>query len=411
MSEFPVRKEPVGQPHEPPVHVLEVIGNAIVGGMEKYVQNLAYGLPSRNIKVSCLAPYESAVTEQLRAGGVCVYITAMSDDPHVRSLQFLCELIRHEQIDVLHAHLNKAHILAGLAGRLTHIPVAATIHGMEINVTELGIARMVGSHIVVVCQQAYAQVLSLGVPPQRVTLIPNGVNLHEFKPSHPKIDFRSQFCIPPEAPLVGYVGRFNWEKGPDLFLRMAGDVVKRRPDVHFIMVGDGPMRDELTELVDELGLSANLHFAGLLMETQRVYPAFDLLVQTSNIEGMPFALLEGMASGLPSAVINVGGVGELVIAGVTGTLSAEGDWGGVAEAVVHLLDNPEAMKKMGAAARKRVETLFNLSDRLDQFAALFRSMVQQNREPVTGIWNPPVMDSEVWSPDCARVKVEKPRER
>lgn len=410
MSQVIDRREPGNANQQTPVYVLEVIGNAIVGGMEKYVQHLVQRLPQRNIKVACLAPYESATTEHLRASGVQVFITPMSDDPHVRSLQYLCELIRHEQIDLLHAHLPKAHILAGLAGRLMQIPVVTTIHGMEVNTTELGIARMVGSHLVLVCQQAYAQALAIGIPESRVTLIANGVDLKEFKPSNPAVDLRTQFCIPASSPLVGYVGRFNWEKGPDLFVRMAELVHRKRKDVHFVMVGDGPMNAELQALAAELGLTDNLHFTGLLMDTQRVYPAFDLLVQTSNIEGMPFALLEAMACGLPSAVINVGGVGELAVAGVTGTLSAPGDYWGVADAVLMLLENPEAMKQMGQAARQRVERCFNIQDRLDQFAGLFQALVSQNRELVpTGLWNAQMMPSDWWNPDCNKVKVEKPR--
>jgi glycosyltransferase involved in cell wall biosynthesis len=279
---------------------------------------------------------------------------------------------------------------------------------MEVNATELGIARMVGSHLVLVCQQAYGHALSLGIPESRVTLIPNGVDVKEFRPNVPAIDLRARFGIPNDSPLVGYVGRFNWEKGPDLFVRMVEIVHRKRKDVHFVMVGDGPMRDELHALAAELGVTGCLHFAGLLMNTPQVYPAFDLLVQTSNIEGMPYALLEGMACGLPSAVINVGGVGELAVAGVTGTLSAQGDYGGVAEAVLMLLENPEQMKQMGLAARQRVERCFNIRDRIAQFAGLFQTLVSQNREPVpTGIWNAQVASSDWWSTDCHRVKVEK----
>jgi glycosyltransferase involved in cell wall biosynthesis len=377
--------------------------------MENYVYHLVQGLPRRRIKVSCLAPYESAVTESFRNIGCSVYVTSMPDEPVTRSIQYLCELIQHEKIDLLHAHLPRAHILAGLAGRLTNTPTVATVHGMEVNTHELGIARLVGSHLALVCQQAYAQALSIGIPAERVSMIPNGVNLQVFHPAAQKIDFRVRYKIPKRAPLIGYVGRFNWEKGPDLFIRAAHHILEHRPDVHFIMVGDGPMRSEIDKTIAEMGIEKRIHRPGLLLENSKLFPAFDLLIQTSRVEGMPFVLLEAMACGIPTAVINVGGVGELAVAGVTSTLSANEDWRGLGDAVLQLLDNPEVLKEMGANARKRVEMHFNLEDRLDQFASLFTVLARQGSErgsePAPWLWSQALTPSDWRRPERLPAKV------
>ena len=114
-------------------HILEVVGNAIVGGVEKYVQAIVQHLPSHGFKVTCVTPYESEITAKLRELGSPVYVVQMSEDPPWRSIQFLAELIRHQNIDLLHAHLPKSHMLAGLAGCLTGRPVVMTVHGMDIS--------------------------------------------------------------------------------------------------------------------------------------------------------------------------------------------------------------------------------------------------------------------------------------
>src|ERR671939_690952 len=93
-------------------HVLEIIGNAIVGGMENYVANLISRLPSDQFRVTCLCPFESAFTVSLRRIGCTVFITPLRDDPPWHSIQMAVELIRHHHVDLIHAHLPNAHVLA-----------------------------------------------------------------------------------------------------------------------------------------------------------------------------------------------------------------------------------------------------------------------------------------------------------
>lgn len=360
---------------EPHLHVLEIAGNALIGGMEKYVFNLAKGLPGRQFKVSCIAPYESAFTASLRDLGCEVYVTAMDDNPPWRSIQFITELIRHQGIDLIHAHLPKAHVLAGLVGRLTDTPVVATIHGMDISSQELGISRTTGSHLTVVCQDAYSQALALGIPAERLTLIPNGVDLKAFAPHRSGANFRKALKIPANVPLVGFVGRLTWEKGPDQFIAMANHIHKRQPEVQFVLVGEGLMEADLHSMIQSSGLGEHVHLAGLWMNTWEVFPAFDIVAQTSRVEGMPFAMLEAMACGKPVIAMAVGGVAEVIEVATTGLLSAPGDWAGLGDASLRLLSNPERLKQMGQAARKRVEESFDLEVCIHRLANLFHRQV------------------------------------
>ena len=342
------------------IHVLEVLGNAIVGGMENYVRNLIDRLPEDQFRVTCLCPYESEVTAAIRQMGCDVFVTFMAEDPVWRSIQSTVALIRQQRIDIIHAHMPKAHVLAGIAGSLTQTAVVATVHGMEITAEELGISRATGSHLVVVCQAARSQALALGVPVESVSLIPNGIDLKRFIPDPGNQAFRSSLAVPPDAPLAGFVGRLGWEKGPDQFVHAAKVVHDQRPDVHFVLVGEGHMDGELASLIRELDLGGCVHLAGLRNDTWNVYPALDVLVQTSRVEGMPLVLLEAMACGCPVVAMGVGGVLELIEVGTTGLLSAPGDWAGIGHALLKLLASPSQMEQMGPAARRRAETLFDL---------------------------------------------------
>lgn len=369
-----------------PLRVLEYLGNAIVGGMESYARTLIAGLSAGDFEVTCICPFESPFTATLRTLGCKVYVAPIQDDPLWRSIEMGVQVVRQHGIDVIHANLPNAHTNAGVVGRLTDTPAVATIHSRALWIQELSVARVTGTHLITVCQEAYAQALSTGLPADQVSLISNGVDVGRFRPDHGR-GFRQEFDIPPDAQLVGFVGRLSWEKGPDRFLQAAERILRELPDVHFMMVGEGPAEPDLRTMVDDMGIDHRVHFAGLRLDVERCYPALDLFVQTSRTEAMPLAMIEAMASGLPTVAIAVGGVTELVETDTTGLLVNAGewrgvsnqypsDWEGIACAALDLLRNPERLRAMGAAARLRAERQFNLATTVRETGNLFRRLAR-----------------------------------
>lgn len=374
------------------IHVLEIVGNAIVGGMERSVVNLVKELPTDTFRFTVLCPFQSPFTRSLKEKGCPVFVAPLRDDPTWRSLQMAVEIVRHHRVDLIHGHLPNAHILAGLTGMLTQTPTIATIHGMSLTVHELGISRMTQTHLIVVCQEAYAQALALGISPQNLSLIPNGIDTESFKPI-PHSMFKTSLGLMPEVPLVGFVGRLAWEKGPDEFLRVAARVHQKRPALHFVLVGEGPLREQLVQLVHELGLEDCVHLAGLWDDMSEVYSALNVLVVTSRSEGMPLAVLEAMACGRPVIAMAVGGVAEIIEEGVTGYLIAPEDWKGGANAytggfegiervLINLVDNPEKGRFIGSAARKRVKELYNLNTTANLVSNLYTRLANRKKTPL-----------------------------
>lgn len=404
-----------GHKHGPErIQLLEIIGNAIVGGMESYVGNLVRHLPSERFQLTCLCPYESAFTARLRKLGCAVFIAPLRDDPTWSAIQMAVELIRQHRIDLIHAHLQNAHTLAGLAGHLTQTPVVATIHNMNLAAQELSVSRLTGTYLIVVCQEAYAQALALGVPSERLRLIPNGVDLDTYRADRSGEKFRQALGIAADVPLVGFVGRLAWEKGPDKFVQMAGRVLTQMPEVHFAIVGEGPMEDELALMIQRMRLADRVHMAGLWRKSEEVYPALDLFVQTSRSEAMPLSILEAMACACPVVAISVGGVPELVEAGTNGLLLHPGDWAGVASpypgdwegvasALVELLTHPKRLKEMGYAGRQRAQELFDIRISVRCTQKLFDELVNTDRSK-----NP--LCETTW-PTNGRVKPPRRRER
>ena len=357
-----------------PIRVLEIIGNAVIGGMETYVLRLLGGLPAAQFSVTCLCPYESRYTAQLRDAGFEVLITPIRDDPLWQSIQFTTQLIRSRGIEVVHAHLPNAHVLAGITSRLTQIPALATVHGMFVPALEVEASRLTGTHLTVVSQSAYMQALTAGIPAERLTLVSNGVDAELFSPRPRRPKFRAGLGIPDTAPLVGFVGRLAFEKGPDQFVRMAWFIRKDSPDTHFVMVGEGPMRDDIRSLIRELKLNDRVHLAGACSDMPAVYPEFDVLASTSRSEGMPLVMLEAMATGLPVVATEVGGVAEIIENGTTGWLARLNDYETIARLLTGMLANIEATRAMGRAARERVIHRFTLATSVERIAQVIRSL-------------------------------------
>ena len=361
---------------ERPINLLQIIGGSIVGGMETYVLRLLQRLPRDRFRLTCLCIAESDITESLRKIGCNVHITPFTDDPDWHAIQLGVSLIRAESIDVIHAHLSNAHSLAGLLSKLTETPALATVHGRYLTLRDVEVHKIAQTHISVVAKTAYFQALSLGVPPSKLKFIANGVDTKVFHPAARTNYLHSLLGLPPQTPLIGFVGRLAPEKGPDVFVHIASLVHKQLETCHFVLVGEGPMRKKLEDDINNLGLSDCVHLAGLQSDMPKIYASLDLTVSTSYSESMPLAIIEAMASGLAVVSTNVGGIVDIVEAGRTGLLNKVGDLKGMATGIVTLMSDASARIEMGKAARKRVKEKFELSESVNQTSELLSSLTK-----------------------------------
>lgn len=360
----------------PRVHVLEILGNAIVGGMETYVNRLVRGLLPRNFGVTILCPFASRMTAALADAGCDVVVAPISDDPRWATIQLATTLVAKRNIDVIHANLSNAHALAALVSAVTGRACLATIHGRAMSLLDLEAHRLTeNAHMTVVCQAAYYHALALGVDPRRLHHIANGVDIDE-RTIRPAASLHNILGLPKATTLVGYIGRLAPEKGPDLFLRMARLLANDPHDVHFVLIGDGPMRKTLEKMTGEFAITNRVHFTGVRDDVSELLPSLALTVLSSHAEGMPLALMEAMVAGLPVVATSVGGVPELVEHGYSGLLVSPDDPRGLADAVKELLDNEPLRLRMGAAARARACARWPQSLCIERMGALLRQLAR-----------------------------------
>lgn len=207
----------------------------------------------------------------------------------------------------------------------------------------------------------------------KVHVIPNGVDMAVYASSAQRTPVRELLGIPSTARVVGTVGRLNEVKRQDLLLRTFARLHATHPDAWLLLVGDGPERGRLERLTEELGISDRTRFAGYQSRTQDYLSAMDVFALSSRHEGLPLALLEAWASGLPVVSSAVGGIPKVVEHGRTGLLFESGDEAALAAAIARLLDQESLRTAIAAAGKAEVLSRYSLQRMADEYERRYRA--------------------------------------
>lgn len=203
----------------------------------------------------------------------------------------------------------------------------------------------------------------------RIEIVRNGLDLQQLlRPDKPFLEtFRSELGIPRKSLIVGTAFRFEEVKRPDLWLRMAGRVVKKRPDVHFVLFGEGALLERERLRCRDFGIEKQVHFTGHVNDLYHRLPLLDIFVLSSRSEGLPNVLLEAQAGGAIPVTFDVGGCREAMNDGVTGLLVREQSDEALARAVLKALNDPEWRRAATKAGRKFVRSHFSVNRMLSAF--------------------------------------------
>jgi glycosyltransferase involved in cell wall biosynthesis len=211
-----------------------------------------------------------------------------------------------------------------------------------------------------------------GVDPKKILHVPNGI---AAPPPPTGADVRAELGIPAGAPVIGTVSVLRPQKALDVFIRASAQLLRESPDLRVILSGDGPLKDELTELVHSLGVQDRLLMLGYRSDVPDVLAALDVAVQSSAFEGSPLAVMEFMESARPIVATRVGGVPDLIEDGVHGLLVDAGDEAGLATAIRRMLADPEGARRMGEAARERRRHEFTVDVMVRRFERLYERLM------------------------------------
>jgi glycosyltransferase involved in cell wall biosynthesis len=299
-------------------------------------------------------------------------------------LRFL-RLVRRERPDILQSFLTYDNLFTRAAGVVS--PGTKVITGVRLVPTgEHDLAQWLDNwttrfadHVVSNSQSGKAFVDNYWVPGNRVSVVNNGRDLERFGHDAPK-GFRESIGVPEDAQVVGTVGRLIDRKGHDELLDAWVAVRERAPDAHLLIVGDGPERDALKAKAERLEISKSVHFVGLRDDVPDCLAAMDVFVFPSHYEGLPGALLEAMAAGLPCVATPVDGNSELLEAFESGLFFEPGDHAAMASALVLVLTHSDLAAELGAAARERAHEGFDVASMVAGFEAVYERVLGTDDE-------------------------------
>lgn len=220
--------------------------------------------------------------------------------------------------------------------------------------------------------------------PARISVIPNGIDLTPTLDMAQKTRLREKCGIPANARVVGIVANFSPVKDHGLFVKMAAELARRRPDIHFLMIGDGPLRAFVQGQLALLGLEKRCSVLKNVGDARPLFSLMDMSVLCSHNEGCPNAVMESMAAGIPVIASEVGGIPELIENGRTGYLIDSRDPFEFANAVESLLEDDENRVYMGEAAQARCAKTFSTKRMLDAYRELYTALLVVSRRAQTG---------------------------
>jgi glycosyltransferase involved in cell wall biosynthesis len=366
------------------VRLAQIIDRVHVsGGAERLQRTFAEAIDPKEVELTVITLRESPPESEaeLRDLGVRVASFPAQRFSDLSRARALVRFVRDQRFDLLHAHLVRATILAGIAGPLSGTPVVATLHntrrrsgvGTGLQIAERCVLRGVAQRVIAVgWETARAQRDLLGV--RDIDVIPNAVGEPPALSARERAETRRALGVPDGAPLLISVGRLVPQKAISDLLRAFAQLRGRDPAPELRIVGKGRLESALAREIAGLGLGAHARLLGLRSDVPRLLAASDVYVSSSHWEGLPIAILEAMAAGLPVVSTEVGDAPR-AIGPESGVLVAPGDPAALARAIADLLDDPVRLRQLGAAGRARARAKFSSRAWVERHMALYAEVL------------------------------------
>jgi len=357
-----VQKE-IGRRRSP--RVLHLVSSGGLYGAEQVILNLAR---SENVISYVGALYNThkpnlEVIDEAKKLGLTTVVFNSVGRVDVQTIFQIRHFLKNNEIDILHTHNYKVDIIGFAAALKSRTHWLATNHvwqpisaRMRLYITVDALVLRFAKRVVAVSDEIRDDLISTNVRPDRIRVIGNGINFDHFAQTRPTETLRVELGIRDRDVVVTIVGRLSPEKGHRAFLEAARRISVDRANVKFLVVGDGPLKDELCAEAARLGLDGRIVFAGFRQDMPEVYALSDILVSASSIEGLPMTILEAMASRVPIVATRVGGVPGVIKDGETGVLVESQDAEALKAGIESLIDDPPKRGRLSRAAFEFVRT-------------------------------------------------------
>jgi len=400
---------------EPSVRALHLISNLDVGGAQEVVRSLVPALQRAGAGMAVATLRDGPLRKPLEEAGVPVTVIrgrsrSLAGDPRAvgelrRIYRDLAQIVDEHRSEVVQTHLMRSldFLALALRQRPSRPSVIWTFHNarLDLRADQLpgrrwllrpkragyrGLyrraSRAAAALVAVSDDVARAIDDDLGPAPGRLVTIPNGVEMDRYG-AGPDRSLRREMGVPEAAPMVICVAKMLEQKGHrHLVDALAASSRAEGEPIHVALLGDGPLRQAIVSQAREAGVADRIHLLGTRPDVPRLLAAADVFVLPSLWEGLPMALLEAMAAGLPVIATSVSGTRQVVEDGRTGLLVAPGDSTELASAMQRLVADRPLRARLGAAGRNHVRAEFSVDRQAQRHLALYQSCRARQRRGI-----------------------------
>lgn len=361
--------------------IMHLIASNFYGGPEKQIVTHLKRLEKSNLAASLTSFIEGqeneilavAEREQVRHHGI-----PMRGPLDFRALVKLFRLLVNDETDLVCAHGYKANVLGRIATWILRKPLVLVSRGWTAENARIRFYEKLdkmflrfADHIVAVSAGQMDKILKLGVAAEKVSVIHNAIDLDAIPAPHDDSRLRRDLGIAPNTILVASAGRLSPEKNQLGMIKVAGMVRHQCPDVAFVILGEGFVRAELEQHIQDLGLEDCFFLPGFRKDLQQVLHEIDIFMLPSFTEGLPNVVLEAFAVKKPVVASRVGGTPEVVQHGISGFMAEPNETAVMADYLVQLCRNEALRKSMGEAGYINAHRNFDFSQQTLSYEDLY----------------------------------------
>lgn len=350
------------------IKILELIDGGFLGGGQANILSIAKNIDKEKFEVHVAAMGGSRFESAVRKLGVPFFPVEMPKFLRTRYLKHIQALHDKEKYDIIHSHGG----VAGFYGRIMkkHNPALKsihTIHGIHyINIDKFlrrNVSKTIEQYLIqftdktiCVSRSDFLTAVDIKITDEfRTVVIPNGIDLNKFKPCEKNLKLLNDLGLNENNFIVGNVSRFDIQKNQKLIIETAYYLVKKYPDMRFVFVGSGKYMKKLIEFTRTSELDKYIIFAGERENPADYYSVFDLFVFPTFWEGMPYVLLEAMASKLPVICSNLPGLNEIITNNYSALTIDPNDMDELFRKITELYLNKVLSDVIGSNANKEVQ--------------------------------------------------------
>ena len=350
------------------------------GGQEIRIYQESLELKKLGYRVLVACQEGSGIADKANRAGLKIFTFPMRFAFDLPAILKFIRIIKSEKIDIIHTHSSKDSWIAGIAGRLTGIPVVRSRHlstPVGKNWLTTFVYRYLADVIIASGKHIKATLASRNkLNPEKIVSIAAGVDLDKFS-THIKADkIRNEFGLKRFFPIIGIVAILRSWKGHQYFLEAIPKVVSIYPDARFLIVGDGPTRNTIQQKIIEDGIEKYVIMTGFRNDIPEIMAVLDVFVLPSYAsEATSQVIPQALAMSKPIVATNVGGLPEIIEDSVTGLLVPPKNPEAISNAIIWMIKHPDKAKEMAMEGRNKILKCFTFQGMIEQTTEVYESVL------------------------------------